>query len=834
MKKIYGVKLIQPLMAAAIFLLLSVMYFLPQLQGKVLQQTDILAGRGMSHETQVWTEKTHRVILWTNAMFSGMPTYQINAPQKNNLVKVVNTIHQAFIERPIGYFFAAMLSVYIVLLCLGAGHWASMMGAVAFGFTTNQISLYETGHMSKFMTIVYSAYLFGGTILAYQKKYLAGGLLFLLGMGLSLFNNHIQMTYYLGLFLMLYVVVALVYSVIKKEIPSFIRASAILLAGVILAIGASASKLWTTLEYSHDTMRGKPVLEAPLDNATPGAVKADGLEWDYAMAWSNGVKDLIAMVIPRGAGGSGSEDLSSNSAVIKDLRSKGVTQDVPVPLYFGSLPFTSGPAYVGASVLFLFVFGLFYIRKSIRFWLVGIVLLTILMSMGKHFSMLNKTLFDFLPLYSKFRAPSSILSVTALLIPLGAALGLGGFMKGHEKSFQRPIWIALGTVGGLCLLVALLGPSMMSFNGASDARLGESGWSIDALIKDRKSALVADAWRSFIWVLLCSAVIWVYHQGKVKQWLLLSGLGLIIIADLWAIGRRYIAPDDFVPERTVEAIFEPRDVDKQILQDPDLYYRVHDITQDPFNSAYASYHHRTIGGYSPAKMQRYQDLIDRYIRQGNMNVLGMLNTRYFIVNDNNQNPIVQRNPQALGNAWFIETIKMVNTNREELDAIDSVDLRLTAFVHKDFEKEVKGFDPVKNGTITLTSYAPDELVYKSSAPSDQIAVFSDIYYGPDKGWQAYIDGVKAPHFRANYVLRAMNVPQGDHEIKFKFEPKSYRIGEMISLVCSLLILLLTGFGLYTWLTKAEPLAPVAIADLSHKSSSHSGSGDRKLLRKKRK
>ncbi len=841
MKKIYGGKLIQPLMAAGVFLLLSVMYFLPQLQGKVLQQSDLISYRGMSHEAEAWQDKTGRTMLWTNSMFGGMPTYQMSAPQKNNLVKYVNKLHQAFIERPIGYFFAAMLGIYIVLLCLGAGHWAAMLGAIAFGFTTNQISLYETGHMSKFMTIVYSAYLFGGTILAYQKKYLAGGVLFALGMGLSLFNNHIQMTYYLGLFLILYVLIAFVFAIIQKEIPAFIRGSAVLLIGLILSVGASASKLWTTLEYSHDTMRGKPVLETPV-NASESISNKDGLDWEYAMQWSNGVKDVIGMFIPRGAGGSGGEKLSENAASIKDLRAKGVTQELTVPLYYGSLPFTSGPSYIGASVLFLFVFGLFYIRRSIRFWLLGIVILTVLLSMGKHFEILNKLLFDYLPLYSKFRAPSSILSVTALLIPLGAALGLGGFMRGHEKSFQRPLWIALGTVGGLCLLIALLGPSLMSFGGAGDARLGDNGWNIDALIKDRKSALVADAWRSFIWVLLCSAVIWVYHQGKIKQWLLLSGLGLFIIADLWAVARRYISPADFVPARSIEAIFEPRPVDKQILDDPDPYYRVHDITSNPFITSLASYHHRTIGGYSPAKLQRYQDLIDRYILKGNMNVLSMLNTKYFIVNDEKQQPFVQTNPGAFGNAWFIDSIGMVNTNNEELEAIDSANLRFTAFVHKDFENEVKGFDPVKAGTIALTSYAPDELVYRSSAPSDQIAVFSDIYYGPNKGWQAYIDGVKASHFRADYILRAMKVPSGDHEIKFKFEPKSYSIGEMISLIFSLLIVLILFYGLYTWLTKVEPTAPVAIADLGLKHApGHSqghvaghGHGDKKLLRKKKK
>lgn len=813
MKKIYGGKLIQPLMAAGVFLLLAVMYFLPQLQGKVIQQSDIIAYTGMSHESQVYGKKLGRPMLWTNSMFGGMPTFQLSAPQKNNMVKWVDKAHQAFISRPIGYYFAAMLGCYIVLLCLGAGHWPSMLGAVAFGLTTNQMTLYETGHMSKFMTIVYSAYLFGGTILAYQKKYITGGILFALGMGLSLYNNHIQMTYYLGLFLLLYVVAAFVFAIRKKDIPAFVRGSAVLLIGLILALGASASKMWTTWEYSHDTMRGKPVLEQPLSSGSASqSSNVEGLAWDYAMQWSNGPKDILAMFIPRAAGGSGSEFLSANSATVKDLKAKGVNPTFGMPLYYGSLPFTSGPAYLGASVLFLFVFGLFYLKPSMRWWILGAVILTLLLSMGKHFALINKPLFDYLPLYNKFRAPSSILSVTSLLIPLGAALGLGGFMRGHEKTFSRPVWIALGTVGGICLLTAVLGPSMMSFNGAADARLSQSGFNIDAILKDRRSALSADAWRSFIWVVLCCAVVWVYHQGKIKQWLLLSGLGLFIIADLWAVGRRYISPDDFVASRAVESYFEPRPVDQQILQDPDLYYRVHDITEDYRNSSLASYHHHTIGGYSPAKMQRFDDLLNKYIDRGNLNVLSMLNTKYFIFKGEDKQPTVQQNPNAFGNAWFVDTVQLVNTNNEELESIDSANLRQIAFVHKEFSSEISGFDPVKGGSITLTSYAPDELVYKSSAPSDQLAVFSDIYYGPNKGWQAYIDGQKAPHFRADYVLRAMKVPQGDHEIKFKFQPRSYATGEMISLIFSLLIVLMLGWGMYQWLTTAAPLAPVVIAD----------------------
>ncbi|MEO6132733.1 MAG: YfhO family protein, partial [Saprospiraceae bacterium] len=687
----------------------------------------------------------------------------------------------------------------------------AMLGAVAFGLTTNQMSLYATGHMSKFMTVVYGSYVIAGCILAYQKKYVIGGIVFALGMGLSLFNNHIQMTYYIGLLLMLYVLMAFGLALKRKELPEFAKASVILLIGVILGLGASCSKLWTTYQFSKDTMRGGAVLESPV-GTNEITNKTGGLNWDYAMQWSNGIEDIFAMLIPRAAGGSGSEPLSSNSALAKDIKAKGVEPTFGMPLYYGALPFTSGPSYVGASVLFLFVLGLFYIRPSLRWWLLGVTILTILMSMGRHFALLNKPLFDLLPMYNKFRAPSSILSVTALIIPIGAALGLGGFIKGHQKSFQRPIWIALGIVGGLCLLVALLGPSMMTFSGSNDERLASQGWSMAALKADRISALKADAWRSFIWVLMCSAVIWVYHQGKIKQWLLLSGLGLFIIADLWAVGRRYISPKDFVPEKNAEAYFNPREVDTQILQDPDLFYRVHDVTADPFNSAIPSYYHHTIGGYSPAKFQRYQDLIDRYISQGNRNVMNMLNTKYFIYLDEFKNPAVQPNPSALGNAWFVTDIVMVGSNREELEVIDSADLTTYAFIHTEFEKEVNGYAPHKEGQIRLTSYEPDEMVYHSQAPAQGLAVFSEIWYGPDKGWQAYIDGVKAPHFRADYLLRAMKIPAGDHEIRFTFKPPAYYTGEIISLLFSFLIIMALFYGLYRWLITATPTAPVAVLE----------------------
>lgn len=820
MKKVYGGKLIQPLMAAAVFLLISVVYFLPQLQGKVIQQSDTISWKAMYQEAKVYKEKNGRDVLWTNSMFGGMPAFQMGVPQKSNVLTAVYSAHQAFISRPIGYFFAAMLACYIVLISLGTGHWPAMLGAVSFGLTTNQLILFEAGHNTKFMTVLFSAYLFGGTVLAYRKQYIAGGLIFTVGMGLSLLANHLQMTYYMGLFLLLYVIAVLIIAIKQGEFSGFIKASAILLAGLFLALGASASKLWTTRELAEETMRGKPILEKPIHPEQSSSSNVKGLDWDYAMQWSNGPKDLLASLIPRAAGGSGAEELSPNSKVLKELRARGVTQNVPVPLYHGDLPFTSGPIYFGACVLFLFVFGLFYVKPAIRWWLLAVLVLSLLLSMGKHFSILNKPVFDLLPLYNKFRTPNSILSITALFVALGAALGLGGFMKGHEKSFQRPVWIALGIVGGLSLLTALLGPALMNFSSPGDARMAQVGFNIDALIADRKSALTADAWRSFIWVVLCAGVVWVYHQGKIKQWLLLSGLGLLIIADLWGVGRRYINTSTFVDKKVAEAPFNPRTVDTQILQDPDLYYRVHDLTVNVFNSSIPAYHHRIIGGYSPAKLQRYQDLIDRYLAAGNMNVLNMLNAKYFITNGDN--PRVQLNPDALGNAWFVDEIGWVKTNNEELESIDTAVLYQTAFVHVEFEDQLRGFTPQKNGTISLTSYEPDRLAYRTSSTSEQLAVFSDIYYGPDLGWQAYIDGQKVPHFRVNYILRGLRVPAGDHEVRFIFEPKSYSVGEKISLVCSTLILLALLYGLYLWLTRETPVIAAAVPETIARTKSTAG------------
>ncbi|MDX1478944.1 MAG: YfhO family protein [Saprospiraceae bacterium] len=782
------------------FLILSCLYFYPQIEGKTLSQTDINSYKGMAQEVIKYEEETGETSLWTNSIFSGMPTYQIRSGKGANQVKIAEKMSHLFFSRPIGFFIGAMVGVYILLLVLGVSPWIAMIGAVGFALSTNNIVLFEAGHTSKLRAIFWVAPAIAGTILTFRRKYVIGGALFALAMAVNLYVNHFQMTYYLLLLLGIYGLFVLRDAVKTREYKPFFIAVAVLIGGVLLAVGSSASKILTTMELAEDTMRGKPILESNEASAASSS-ETDGLAWDYAMSWSNGVPDVLAMLVPRAAGGSGAEPTGEKSELYQDFQRRGVRLggEFAEPLYWGDLPFTSGPAYMGALLMFLFILGAILVPGRLKWWIVTCVLLTVAMSMGKHLAVLNQLLFDYLPLYNKFRAPSSILTITAVFIPILAALGISRFFSdqvARPEKRKALLW-ALGTTGGMCLLLAAIGPSLFSLEGASDASYANAGYNVDAIVADRAKFLRADALRSLLLIVLGAAALFAHMKGSLRALWVTVAIGLLVVIDLWGIGRRYISPDDFVSQSLNEQVFALRDVDREILRDEDLHYRVHDLTVDPWNNSIRSYHHRTVGGYNAAKLQRYQDLIDYYLSRGTPHVLNMLNTKYFIV-PGDTGPRVQRNFQAYGNAWFVEGIRIVQTADEEIAALENLDPQADAIVHKDFEHLVAGFDPVKNGTIELIEYKPNKLTYRSNTQSDQLAVFSEIWYGPDKGWQAYIDGQPVEHLRANYVLRALNVPAGEHTIVFEFDPKTHRLGETLSLIFSLLILL--GFAAALWYT----------------------------------
>jgi hypothetical protein len=561
---------------------------------------------------------------------------------------------------------------------------------------------------------------------------------------------------------------------------------AVFTVGCLLALGTSASKLITSYNYGKDTMRGKPILEST--NGTPSSSsETDGLEWNYAMNWSNGAKDLLSSFIPHAVGGASGEYISEDSNLGKAINSN---RDFQAPMYFGDLPFTSGPYYFGVIAFLLFFLSLFVLNNPMRIWLATAFIFTMFLSLGKNFEFFNRLFYDYFPLFNKFRTPNSVLSVTQLFIPLGAILGLSQIMKekDNKEKFIKPLYISAGVLGLICLFVALAGSSLFSFETANDAGYGEAVR--NAIIEDRKSLMVSSAWRSLIYILLAVGVIYSFLKSKISILIATILIGILGVIDLFQIDKKYLNNETFVTERNLNKEFEPRQADLQILADKDPNFRVYDVTTDPFNSAKASYFHKTIGGYHAAKLQRFQDLIDRHISKNNMSVLNMLNTKYFIVNGENQEPLVQRNTAALGNAWFVNGVKIVDSANEEIDALDKIDPAGEVVVNKEFENYVAGLEVSKNGLIALKSYAPNRLVYNSKTEGDQFAVFSEIWYGPNKGWNAYIDGEPVEHIRVNYVLRGMKIPSGEHEIVFEFRPSKYYLGEKISLASSIIIILL--------------------------------------------
>jgi hypothetical protein len=790
-------KALPHLAALGIFLALSAIFFYPQLDGKKIRQGDIQQYRGMAEEVRAFKEKTGETSLWTNAMFGGMPTYQINTITAGNQLSWLDRIGRLGIDRPIGRFFWGMTCCYIMLVVLGLSPWTAILGAIGFGFATNNFVLFEAGHVTKVRAIFYLPIIIAGLLLAFRKKYLLGGLLFALGFGLCIWANHVQMTYYFFLTVLLFGIAQLVEVARKGAWPHLGRALGILVLGALLAVGSSASNLIVTAEYAEDTMRGQPILE-PEGQPDPGnSSETEGLAWEYAMQWSNGLIDLIATFIPGAAGGGSQERVGEDSAIVKDLRRKGASnlpRPFMAPLYWGKLPFTSGPAYVGALVFLFFLLGAILVKGPEKWWLLLGTLLLFLLSLGKHFKGLNRFLFEYMPLYSKFRAPSSILSIApALMVPLGL-LGLHQIASGKasHKEALRALYIAGGTLAAIAAVFWLIGPSLFEFSNLGDARYVQAGFDAGAILEDRQAMMRRDALRALALVLLGSALIWAFIQQKASRAILLGGLGILLLFDVFTVGRRYLTEENFTAKRQVERPFPMRPVDEQILRDKTPNYRVLDLSINTFNSAQASFYHKTIGGYHAAKLQRYQDIIDRHISRNNQRVLNMLNTRYIISGQPGQEQ-VQANPDALGNAWFVDDIRPVQTPNEEINALNEIDPARTAVVRTpEFGEYVQGFDPRPNGKIELTEYAPNHLKYQSNSSSEQLAVFSEIWYGPGKGWQAYLDGEPVDHIRVNYILRAMRVPAGQHEIEFVFAPRSFVLGRTLSWISSSLLLLALG------------------------------------------
>jgi len=794
---------IMHVLSVVVFLIISVAYFYPQLEGKVIPQSDIVNYTAASHELKTYADQDGTYPLWTNSMFGGMPAYQIASPTPGNRTSIVEKAFNLFMGRPIGYFVAMMIGFYIMCITFGMRPLVALVGSIAFGLTVNHFVLFEAGHTSKLRAFAFFGIIVAGIANAYRGKYLLGGLLFALGMALEIGVNHIQMPYYLFMTLLVYVGFLLYRDIQAGNISNFIRASLVLLVALFLGVAANTSRLWTTSQYAQDTMRGKPILTKNNINEASSS-EVEGLAWDYAMQWSNGTLDLFTYLVPGIVGGGSREPVGSDSEFAQ-ITGQTNAKNIMAPLYWGSLPFTSGPSYVGAIVLFLFVLGSICIRGDMRWWLVSTTILTLLLSLGSNFEILNRLFFDYFPMYNKFRTPNSIASITEFLMVLMATWTLSEIINGSvgKDKLNRSILIAGGVTGGLCLLIAVLGPSLFAFSGASDGNYDPR--IVTALASDRQDLMQMDAMRSLVLIVLGAGLLMFYSRGKVSSMVLLVSLAALTTFDLWGVARRYVNTDSFVRPNQSQAALAPREVDKLIEKDTDIHFRVHDLSVNTFNSAIPAYHHKMIGGYHAAKLQRYQDLIDYYIQKNHFPVLNMLNAKYII----DQQGQLQVNTQAFGNAWFVSQINEVESANAEIEALESTDLANVAVVNKEFEDYLGTKSFSVSGTIELESYHPDRLVYTTSGNTEQFAVFSEIWYGPDKGWNAYIDDAPAEFIRVNYALRGMKIPPGKHTIRFEFRPQAFYTGEVISNISSIFILLLVAlyifhqFRPFPFITKLE-------------------------------
>lgn len=818
MKKIWN-KIYVHIIAIILFLLISLLYLSPILDGKMIQQFDVTKARGMQKELKDYYDETGETALWTNSMFSGMPAYQIVVlgASKNNIYEHIGKFLRMNLPRnSMDILFIYMIGFYILLIVMGVNPWLSMIGAFAFAFSSYNIIIIGAGHVNKAFVIGLMPLVLGGVILTYRRKYIVGFILTVLGLGINIYFNHLQMTYYLLIMILIYAIIQLINDFRKKQIAKFIQASMVLLAAAVLAVLPNITNLITTYEYSRETTRGGTEL------TTEDKTQETGLDTDYALEWSYGKLETFTLLIPDFMGGASSGSLSKDSKTYQALVNNNVPRNQAeqfinqVPTYWGDQLFTAGPTYFGAVIIFLFIAGIFLVRSRIKWWLFASAIVSIILAWGSNFMELSEFFLDHVPFYNKFRAVSSILVVASIAFPFLGFLMIKELLnpdiKKQEK--QKSINYSLYITGGIALFFALLGGLLFDFESTSDAQMISSGypeWLINAIQADRASLLTMDSLRSLVFIVLTFALCWTLISNKIKFTYFALLLALFIFIDLWSVDKRYLNDMDFIESRKAVEL-QPTQADIQILQDKDPHFRVFNITQSPFQETYTSYFHKSIGGYHGAKLRRYQDLIEWHLSRQNIDVMNMLNTKYFIVPGANNQPVVQRNPDALGNAWYVDSVRIVEDANQEIEALNNFNPASVAIVDIRFADMVTGIDfsnaESTNRYIELTEYKPDYLSYKSNSESEGLAVFSEIYYNNKKGWQAYINGEAVPHFRVNYVLRALRVPPGEHTITFKFEPKTFYAGQRISLISSIIAsLIIVGLIVWVLIKKSKSTIP---------------------------
>ena len=790
--KFFLKKSIPHVVAIISFLVASYIYFFPLLQDKGVAQHDIEQFRGSAKEIIDHRAEFDEEPLWTNSMFGGMPAYLISTVYKGNLLKKADKILQ-LAKQPAGFIFFSLVGFYILLLVLGVNPWLSIVGAFAYGLSSYFFIVIAAGHNAKIHAISYVAPMIAGLFLAFRGKYLGGFVLFALFFGLNLSAGHVQITYYAGFVMLAIGIAFLVKSIKEKTTVQFSKAVAVLALAAVLAVGANFSRLYFTWESGKYSIRGASELTTDEHDRT------SGLDKEYATAWSYGVGETFNLLIPNLMGGSSVADFGTDSHTYKFLKQNGIppsqAKDIvsQMPAYWGPQPMTSGPVYIGAIVVFLFVLAMFVLSDKLKWYLFGVTLLAIMLAWGRNFMFLTDIFLDYFPGYNKFRTVSMILYVAEFTMPLVAFMGLREIFSGKvtkERFLQGFKW-SVGIVAGLCLFFLLLGGSLFTFEASIDSQYIASGYPaemFDAIRLDRLDLMRADAFRSLAFVLLGAGAVLLFYLKKLKPVYFIALLAALVITDMWPVNKRYLNDDNFVPQKQVDKPFVASNADRQILADTTTYFRVYNRTVSTFNDASTSYFHMSIGGYHGAKLRRYQELIDYHIGRNNSAVLNMLNTRY-VIDRGEQGPVARFNPGALGNAWFVSSVKLANNADEEIEMLNDFNPRETAIVSSNFTEGINNYNvpPTEGDTIFLTDYRANRLVYKYNLSEPRLAVFSDIYY--PKGWVSKVNGEEVEHIRANYVLRAMLLPAGSNEVVFEFKPKMYTAGYSIDLISSLLILL---------------------------------------------
>lgn len=824
-------KFLPDLIAILAFIVISFIYFFPAItEDRILFQHDTVAGAGAGQEAKEYYERTGERTRWTNALFGGMPTYQMSPSyDSTEPLTFVQKVYHLFLPNYVWLTFIMMLGFYILLRAFGIPAWLAGLGGIIWGFSSYFFILIAAGHIWKFITLAYIPPTIAGIVLAYRKKYLLGGIITALFMAMQILSNHVQMTYYF-LFVILFMVGAFFEDAWrKKELPQFFKATGVLIVAGLIGVSINLSNLYHTYEYSKETMRGKSELKY---EGAAAKQTSSGLNRDYITQWSYGIGETFSLLVPNVKGGA-SVPLSRSEKAMEKANPMYSSLYSQLTQYFGDQPMTSGPVYVGAFVLMLFILGCFIVKGPMKWALLGATIFSILLSWGKNFMGLTDFFIDYIPMYNKFRAVSSILVITEFTIPLLAILTLKEILTKPEllKEKLKYIYISFGLTGGLALLFAiaprLFFPTYIPDNEMAALQNALPADQLSPIIANleemRVHLFTSDAWRSFFIVTIGTLLLLAYNAKKLKATWTVAAIALLCLGDMWSVNKRYLYDEQFIPKSEQTATFRKTQTDELILQDPSLDYRVLNFAGNTFEENNTSYWHKSVGGYHAAKLRRYQEMIDHHIAKemqaayqevatagGQMDsvnaakfpVLNMLNTKYFIFPAGQQGQTVPiENPYTFGNAWFIDKIQYVNNANEEIDAIGQVDLQQTAIVDSKFKEALKGVNEGYKdslSTIRLTSYEPNQLVYETSSPQDGIVVFSEIYY---PGWTATIDGKPADIARADYILRAMNVPAGKHTIEMRFDPQSLHITEGIAY--GAMALLLVGVIILIWIYRKK-------------------------------